>query len=93
MDSASFPEQSEGRWSIRVFKDGRYTVVSRVDFDILPRRDGGKTDIGIVVDQEYLLPVQYENRRDHTTTPMTTPYPQSVARANPLTATESLVTD
>jgi len=37
--SASFPEQSEGRWSIRVFKDGGYAVVSRVDFDILPKKE------------------------------------------------------
>ena len=39
LDSASFPEQSEGRWSIRVFKDGGYAVVSRVDFDILPKKE------------------------------------------------------
>ena len=39
LDSASFPEQSEGRWSIRVFKDGGYAVVSRVDFDILPKNE------------------------------------------------------
>ena len=39
VDSASFPEQSEGRWSIRVFKDGGYAVVSRVDFDILPKKE------------------------------------------------------
>ena len=39
LDSASFPEQSEGRWSIRVFKDRGYTVVSRVDFDILPKKE------------------------------------------------------
>ena len=39
LDSASFPEQSEGRWSIRVFKDRGYTVVSRIDFDILPRKE------------------------------------------------------
>ena len=49
LDSASFPEQSEGTWSIRVFKDVGYTVVSRVDFDILPkRRDGGRTDVSII---------------------------------------------
>ena len=39
LDSASFPEQSEGRWSIRVFKDSGYDVVSRVDFDILPKKE------------------------------------------------------
>ena len=39
LDSASFPEQSGGRWSIRVFKDGGYAVVSRVDFDILPKKE------------------------------------------------------
>jgi len=39
LDSASFPEQSEGSWSIRVFKDGGYAVVGRVDFDILPKKE------------------------------------------------------
>ncbi len=39
LDRASFPEQSEGRWSIRVFKDRGYTVVSRIDFDILPKKE------------------------------------------------------
>ena len=39
LDSASFPEKSGGRWSIRVFKDGGYAVVSRVDFDILPKKE------------------------------------------------------
>ena len=37
LDSASFPEQSEGRWSIRVFKDRGYAVVSRLDFEILQK--------------------------------------------------------
>jgi len=39
LDSASFPEQSEGRWSIRVFKDRGYAVVSRLDFEILPKKE------------------------------------------------------
>ena len=39
LDRASFPEKSEGRWSIRVFKDRGYTVVSRIDFDILPKKE------------------------------------------------------
>ena len=34
MDNASLPGQSEGRWSIRVFSDGGYTLHDRVDFDI-----------------------------------------------------------
>ncbi|MDP6856384.1 MAG: hypothetical protein QGH13_02495 [Candidatus Thalassarchaeaceae archaeon] len=36
MDNASLPGQSEGRWSIRVFSDGGYTLHDRVDFDIPP---------------------------------------------------------
>ena len=35
MDNASLPGQSEGRWSIRVFSDGGYTLHDRVDFDIV----------------------------------------------------------
>ena len=29
------PEQAKGRWSIRVFLDGGYTLHDRVDFDIV----------------------------------------------------------
>ena len=36
---ASFPEKSEGRWSIRVFSDGGFTLDGRVDFDILPEKE------------------------------------------------------
>jgi len=36
---ASFPEKSEGRWSIRVFSDGGFTLDERVDFDILPEKE------------------------------------------------------
>tara|TARA_X000001036_G_scaffold29864_3_gene24643 strand:+ start:937 stop:2820 length:1884 start_codon:yes stop_codon:yes gene_type:complete len=35
MDNASLPGQTEGRWSIRVFSDGGYTLHDRVDFDIV----------------------------------------------------------
>ena len=36
---ASFPEKSKGRWSIRVFSDGGFTLDGRVDFDILPEKE------------------------------------------------------
>ena len=36
---ASFPEKSEGRWSIRVFSDGGFNLDRRVDFDILPEKE------------------------------------------------------
>ena len=36
---ASFPERSEGRWSIRVFQDGGYTMVCRLEFDVLPKKE------------------------------------------------------
>jgi len=36
---ASFPEKSEGRWSIRVFQDRGYNIVCRVDFEILPKKE------------------------------------------------------
>jgi len=36
---ASFPEKSEGRWSMRVFSDGGFTLDERVDFDILPEKE------------------------------------------------------
>ena len=35
MDNASLPGQTGGRWSIRVFSDGGYTLHDRVDFDIV----------------------------------------------------------
>ena len=35
MDNASLPGRTEGRWSIRVFSDGGYTLHDRVDFDIV----------------------------------------------------------
>ena len=31
----SFPTKSAGRWSIRVFSDGGYNLVKRLDFDII----------------------------------------------------------
>ena len=36
---ASFPEKAKGRWSIRVFSDGGFTLDGRVDFDILPEKE------------------------------------------------------
>ncbi len=36
---ASFPEKSEGRWSIRVFQDGGYTMVCSVEFDVHPKKE------------------------------------------------------
>ena len=36
---ASFPERSEGRWSIRVFQDGGYTTVCNLEFDVLPKKE------------------------------------------------------
>jgi hypothetical protein len=36
---ASFPERSEGRWSIRVFQDGGYTMVCSVEFDVHPKKE------------------------------------------------------
>ena len=35
VNNAMLPEQAKGRWSIRVFLDGGYTLHDRVDFDIV----------------------------------------------------------
>ena len=35
MDNASLPGQTEGRWSIRIFSDGGYTLHDQVEFDIV----------------------------------------------------------
>ena len=45
MDNASLPGQSEGRWSIRVFSDGGYTLHDRVDFDIVHSQVSEETEI------------------------------------------------
>ncbi|MFL2973223.1 MAG: fascin domain-containing protein [Candidatus Thalassarchaeaceae archaeon] len=39
VSNATFPEKSEGRWSIRVFSDSGFTLVGREDFDILPKKE------------------------------------------------------
>ena len=36
---ASFPEKSEGRWSIRVFQDSGYTMVCSVEFEVHPKKE------------------------------------------------------
>jgi len=36
VNNASFPKQSEGDWSIRVFSDGGHTLHARKDFDVKP---------------------------------------------------------
>jgi hypothetical protein len=36
VNNASFPKQSEGDWSIRVFSDGGYTLHERKDFAVKP---------------------------------------------------------
>ena len=38
-NNATFPEKSEGRWSIRVFSDGGFSLDSRLDFDITPKKE------------------------------------------------------
>ena len=49
VSNATFPEKSEGRWSIRVFSDSGFTTYRRLDFDILPKKEnGGRTDDGII---------------------------------------------
>jgi hypothetical protein len=35
VNNATLPGQSAGKWSIRVFKDGGYNLVGRLDFDII----------------------------------------------------------
>ncbi len=37
VNNASFPEQSEGDWSIRVFSDGGHTLHVRKDFEVKPK--------------------------------------------------------
>ena len=37
VNNASFPEQSEGDWSIRVFSDGGHTLHERKDFEVKPK--------------------------------------------------------
>jgi hypothetical protein len=39
MNNATFPEKSEGRWSIRVFSDGGFTLDSQLDFEVLPKKE------------------------------------------------------
>ena len=39
VSNATFPEKSEGRWSIRVFSDSGFTTYRRLDFDILPKKE------------------------------------------------------
>ena len=39
VSNATFPEKSEGRWSIRVFADRGFTTYRRLDFDILPKKE------------------------------------------------------
>lgn len=39
VSNATFPEKSEGRWSIRVFSDSGFTTYRRLDFDILPKNE------------------------------------------------------
>ena len=39
VNKARFYEKSEGRWSIRVFSDSRFTLDSQDDFEILPKND------------------------------------------------------
>ena len=39
VSNATFPEKSEGRWSIRVFSDSGFTTHRRLDFDILPKKE------------------------------------------------------
>jgi hypothetical protein len=39
VNNASFPKQSEGDWSIRVFSDGGYTLHERKDFTVKPKRE------------------------------------------------------
>ena len=38
-NNATFPEKSEGRWSIRVFSDGGFSLDSRLDFDITQKKE------------------------------------------------------
>ena len=37
LNNASFPEQSEGDWSIRIFSDGGHTLHERKDFAVKPK--------------------------------------------------------
>ena len=37
VNNSSFPEQSEGDWSIRVFSDGGHSLHSRTDFSVRPK--------------------------------------------------------
>ena len=39
VNNATFPKKSVGRWSIRVFEDRGFTLDSRLDFDILPKKE------------------------------------------------------
>ena len=39
VNNVSFPKQSEGDWSIRVFSDGGYTLHERKDFTIKPKHE------------------------------------------------------
>ena len=39
VNNASFPKQSEGDWSIRVFSDGGYTLHERKDFTVKPKHE------------------------------------------------------
>ena len=39
VNNATFPEKSEGRWSIRVFADRGFTLDRRLDFDVLPKKE------------------------------------------------------
>ena len=44
MNNATFSEKSEGRWSIRVFSDGGFTLDSQLDFEVLPKNERWWTD-------------------------------------------------
>ena len=39
VNNVSFPKQSEGDWSIRVFSDGGYTLHERKDFTVKPKAE------------------------------------------------------
>ena len=73
VNNASLPGQAKGRWSIRVFSDGGYTLHDRVDFEIT---DDYKTEVwmqNVRIDDNRLKGLALEHPKHGTANVTTSP--------------------
>ena len=73
VNNASLPGQAKGRWSIRVFSDGGYTLHDRVDFEIT---DDYKTEVwmqNVRIDDNRLNGLALEHPKHGTANVTTSP--------------------